>query len=300
MEEVIQNGQLVKDLTLTNRVLNSQKGQYSKKRIQEEVALLVYYYPIRYLGFTEDENSDFFSTIFDKLPTMIAEFTYKGIPFEWFISRVIKTRAKSFKKNIAKREIRRATVRASLIETPLDTNEVQEPPSDYTPLPAYIKGLQIKKGICQTIVARRQILCLTLIAASELPEAQLDQLLTMCGCSKTVFNQWVAEIQELKKGKREQLNVYVQRRNKIYILLMETKSFLACCIKDEQKEILRKKILEYEKRLKKLQKTIGRFSLAPSHKEISKVTGIPRGTVSTTLARSKQLIRNIEHSISEK
>ncbi len=288
------------NLEFTYRVLQSQCGTYSEKEIHEEVALYIYQYPIHYLGFTEDENSEFFSMIYESIPKIIKEFTYKGIPFESFIAKVLHIRANSFRKNRSRQEVRKAAVRASIEYEESSRETVFEPPVDYNPLPAYIKGLRIKQGMCQTILARRQILCLTLIAADEIPEAQLDKLLTMCGCDKTTFNKWTAEILKMKKKKREQLNLHIQRRNKIYILLMETKSFLNCCIKAEQKAILEQKIINYERRLQKLQKTIGQFSLAPSHKDLSEVTGIPRGTISTTLARSKQLLRKIEGTISEK
>ncbi len=287
------------NLDFTNRVLQSQCGAYSQKRVHEEVALYIYQYPIRYLGFTEDENSEFFSTIYESIPKIIKEFTYKGVPFESFIAKVMHTRANSFRKNSTRKEVRKAAVRATIEYEENSRDTVFEPATEYTPLPAYVKGLHIKQGVCQTILARRQILCLTLIAADEIPEAQLDKLLAMCGCKKSTFTKWTTEILKLKKRKREQLNLHIQRRNKIYILLMETKSFLHCCIKPEQKAILEKKIIRYENRLEQLQKTIGQFSMSPSHKDLSKVTGIPRGTISTTLARSKQLLRKIAETIEE-
>ncbi len=299
METSVIEAEVNKNLEFTNRILQSQCGSYSKKKAHEEVALYIYQYPIRYLGFSEDENSEFFSTIYESIPKIIKEFIYKGIPFEHFIAKVVHIRANSFRKNRKRQEVRKAAVRASLEYEESTIEAVFDQAIEYKPLPAYVKGLHIKHGMCQTILARRQILCLTLIAADEIPEAQLDKLLAMCGCEKATFTKWTTEILRLKRRKREQLNLHIQRRNKIYILLMETKSFLHCCIKPEQKAILEKKIIRYEDRLQKLQKTIGQFSIAPSHKDLSEVTGIPRGTISTTLARSKQLLRKIEGTMLE-
>ncbi len=280
---------------LTQKVIKMQKGRYSKKKLLEEVALFLYHFPTRYFGLSPDENSDFFLNVFQEIPRLLDTFEYTNIPFERFLIKVMQRRIVCLHKKHTLGIIRETTVMSVVESEQAIQSEnqnfvhemVEDISADYTPKIAHsllYPSRPRKDGL------NRELLCPTLIAADEIPTKQLMKLLTFCGCSKKQFFQWNHELRECKEKKRQQLQKLMKVKNKMYILLMEHQTFLRYAVSPQKQVELQEKIGVYKERLEILQNRIASYSLAPTHKEISQVTGIPLGSVSAGLAKFKEEI----------
>lgn len=289
---------------LTSKVLACQKGRYSKKKLLEEVALLVYEIPVKYFRLSQDENSEFFISVFRTLPNLIKEFTYRKVPFESCLFKLIELRLSRTLKNNKKTDIRHHIVshviRKDVISTQrhapsFEATMVEDISAVYAPLPKYKQALELDScGVMpESSGNKKGLLCLTLLAADELSVPQLTELLYMCGCPKDKFFLWLRELKNLQTRKIEHLNHLRTVRNKVYILLLEHQTFLQYAVDSEKQEELQGKIARYEERLKFLQQRIARYTITPSQREISVVTGIPQGTIGAAIANGKSLLTKI-------
>ncbi len=286
---------------LTESVLAAQKGRYPMEKLFDEVAIFIYHYPLWSLHLTADENSEFFLVTYGDIPRIINSFTYHGVPFEYYLKRVIRDRARYYQMRSLHKEDRLTIVHTSYMKDTYDVDSWGEEMVDsvldqttmYTPTDSSKRALDLNKDD-QIPHSRNRIrqalLQLTLMAADDISPKQLTKLLHMCGCPLDKFFQWNRALRKLKDEKRARLQSQICIRNKHYIHLLEYQTLLQCSVSPEKQDALKEKIVRCERLLKASQEMVRSYSTAPTQKDIAHVLGIPMGTVSSQMATGKKLL----------
>lgn len=240
----------------------------------------------RYLS--EDERSDFFCFFYPKLTSLIQRFQYNGISFTAYLNKTIRFQVKGFR--ISKiRENRLQKLYGSV----LFWENVEEEELTYgvetCMIPRQVrKVLKIEgDGKIHDPAYQRRLLYLILKNAYFIDLESLDYLAVLGGFEPKWLLQIVEEIRSFLLFKEVRLAGLIKRRNLTLLKIYRLQELLTWSDESSKKELLFQ-IQKSRKRLAEYIADIRKVHFYPTNREISLITGIPKGTIDSSLFELKR------------
>jgi hypothetical protein len=254
--------------------------------------LYIYTYICKYKNFDQDDRHEFILYFYPTLRKALHTFRYKGIPFEHYLTFLVSRRIKTFLKNkMRAKELKNIT---NIIF------QSHKSPSLSPCYPQYEINNRIKKilaisarGKIQNNAARKRFLFFIAKKAKDLTLDDLELVSQLTDYKQNWLHDKMFELKRNLKQREKRLNLYIERKNKLFlkVILLERKIFKES--DSTQKQILHKKLKKINKHYTSILKKINKISLSPSHREIAQVLDVPKGTIDTSLYKLKYLLRNI-------
>ncbi len=278
--------------SLTVDVLRYQKTGSGLPELLERIGLIVYRYPARHARWDEDQCSDFFCYFFPKVPGLIRRFTYQGRPFEVYLIACIRWRLKTYAKSMAHSAARYRATR----EPSFWPHLVRESSTEYTHshITEHAPNASVSEhasrmfkveedGVIRDPVSKRRVLFLLLKTALEIDDEMIEKVVRLTGIDRD----WTfCKIQELKacmSDRLSRLELLRGRRNHAFYRIHYLKERLGVEVEESKIAELTSCLLQEEAHLRRAIATISKIPMAPTHRDIASVLGIPKGSVDSAL-----------------
>ncbi|MBI9102653.1 MAG: hypothetical protein JEY99_09570 [Spirochaetales bacterium] len=267
---------------LTEAVKKYQRYQMDLKTVVDVIAIAVYYYPPMRNKWDEDQCSEFFCYFHSRIAPMIKRFKDQGSPFEALLKVALQYQMKTFaskqkKKNVEERVLTNGNFweKTLMIETKL--NETQEIEDRYEPPFSLIEELNHNDG------KRQRLLILLMRVAPAISEAHLLHFITITGYDKVWVEEKLREIRLLSSRIEERKELCRKRKNNalfnVYCIHEQLQSYQS----SEERTILIEKLEKSKRTIRNAEKMMNQIPTGPTHKQISEVLNIPKGTVDSGL-----------------
>ncbi len=272
--------------SLTEQVLAYQQTGKGYPRLAEAVSLVVYNYPRRCCGFTEDDRGDFLLFFHPRISALVRRFRPMGKPFEVYLRSTLRWQLKSYaaRKTRSQRRDRlfsRQDMWSDLTGDPVCAPgcEEDEPCSWDRILGAQRNATTDEAGRLRDRSLRKRLLIAGMKSSATLLPSEVDRLVRLTGISiKEIAHQ--CEVLRLRASSRlARYEVLSARRNRTFVRMQ--------CLQEEVRETPAGDRLErLQRSYRKLARRFARASReatavirTPTHREIADVLGVPKGSV---------------------
>jgi hypothetical protein len=263
---------------LTRAVLDFQASGIGWDELIRSLSLFVYRYPRRYSWCTEDDCSDFFILFYPRLLRIVARFRYDGRPFEAYLRSCLRWQLLSF---AGRRHARLR--RDRVLGLPDAWGAVQEEGPGYAddqtdwarPEPFAVD----EHGRLVCVHGVRQVLLLLMKCVMDAGDQLIDHVAYVTGYNRF----WLFHAAEqLKAGlarRRQRLENLCRKRCACFFQLLMLRDELANCCDPLRREILRERSAAEHRRFRAIGREIASVPRSPTHQDIARVLGIPKGSV---------------------
>lgn len=308
-----------KALSLTERVLYYQKTGLGYEELVQDLALQIYYYPLRKRWGDEDDAGDFYLFVYPRLTRMLQNYQPKQIPFEhyfhvnlyWLLHSYFKRKQQTESTWRIKPCINYYMQSGSETE---NSGEPVAPGADAdevicesflttaVALPhngSYVFQLLKKffklneQGVVSNATGKYRLLILILRYGSCLKEEELTYLAAMADYDFKQLKEHLENLKVITEKKTRKLEALCGKRNQV---------FFRCCLLEEQavknphqekSDGLAVKISNYREKMASYSRQLAGHKLYPSYRKIARELGLPRGTVDTAVRSIKKSLANI-------
>ena len=283
-------GQEPSEQTLTDMVLEYQKGNLSYDAISGHISLYAYDYPRRTKHWDQDLCSDFFVYVHPRLKRFVDSFVYTDLPFEAYLNVSLKHQMNSFINEIKQKEAKEMVFSKMCASGSLDEDgslykiydtfkyEISEPPTTY----------RIKIGQART---RRRLFFLALSHPDQLDDAAIERVAASTGYSADYISSCCLAIKERVQEKREALQRMRERKSGFYFQILVIQDRIMNEPDPGKRVWLEEQIKRLRYRIERISQRISvKTACLVSHKDIAEVLGISKGTVDSSLFYFKRRI----------
>lgn len=269
--------------TLTDMVLNYQKGLLSFDAISGHISLYVYDYPRRTKRWTQDLCSDFFVFVHPRLKKIADSFVFSGTPFEAYLNVSLKHQMNSFISKIREKEVKETLFCKMCASGSLEEEdsfyriydtfnyEISEPAVKY----------RTRIGQART---RRRLFFLALSHPDQLDDAAIDRLAASTGYSPDYISSCCLAIKEKVQDKREALQRLRERKNGLYFQILVIQDRIMNETDPEKRIWLEEQVHRLRQRIERVSnKILAKSACLVSHQDLADVLGISKGTVDSSL-----------------
>ncbi len=278
---------------LTRRVVRYQISGTDFAMVYAQITTIVYRFPQRNSRCTEDDCGDFLLFFQARINTVVKRFCYRGISFEAYLLANLKWQLRTY---LRRRDHSCERVRVALrpllwTDTVLreDTGLTlhQAAPPFAAPLAA--QKPRIRNPRSET--DRRRLLIIVLKACLYVREAELPLIALALSCDTQWLRECWLRLRLRLICRRSRSEELVTRRNRLYVTVYGIHHQLSECSDEENHSRLYRELQLLQQRLARVRCQLSRVPHAPTNLEISEVTGIPKGTVDSSLYYAKRKLR---------
>lgn len=282
-----------KDMCLTERVLRYQQTGKNYSELIGEIYKFTYKYLRKVKRLPREQYNDFFFFLLPMLKKITENFRYQGIIFEHYLEYILKLRMNNYLRKKQKIEQKWKILKnISFWENYYHKTGIMEKAHTIDPRIAAIFQIN-NQGYIQDPACRKRFLLYALKRARELDQ---DDVVIIAQYTRYDKNWLTTIIEKLKKGlnkKEIRYNTLVEKRNRAFFYLNIIEEKLSKTIEPEKKIKLQKQLQNLRKILYNAVHEISRIPFSPTHKEIARVLGIPKGSIDTSMHRLKNLLKGI-------
>lgn len=268
---------------LTEKVLRYQRTRSGLSEIMDDVAQRVYFFPRRKLGWDDDVCGEFYLFFYPRLVRLLDRFRDQGKPFESYLCAVLAWQLRNFARE-RKRGERSWNVALRIEPGEWDLERQGEPSERRQTSPEVLSasGSEIAR-IIRTSSDQRNLLFLILKCSRTLDEGRAAALADLAGVSKQRLVGLMRDLSHLRETRLERLETFRRRRNGAFsqVRLLETE--LQGEPDERRRDEITGRLVKARRRMKSAMARMARVGLAPTNREISKILGIPKGTVDSGL-----------------
>lgn len=270
---------------LTQMVIDYQKTGTGLQETMEFIAIHSYHLLRKRPKTDPDDISDFFCKFYPRIPAMIKRFQYNGISFYHYLYSTLKWHFRTFIVSRQKQErLKFYFERETFWNDPYweDNIEVCEP--DYSITPAASEVLDVgPSGKISNPAYSKRLLLLTLKESHHVDTHLARCVSIITGLSlEWIFNR-IQSLKELIFIRRSRLEELQERRNRYYVNIYSLHVELIGEINEDKREWIAERLGELKTRIDFTRREITKISRAPTHREISTILGIPKGSVDSGL-----------------
>ena len=272
---------------LTPLVLDYQSGKIDEETVLNQCSLFVFWKLQKDPRLDEDVRQDFFLAFLRYVKKSLVTFCYQGIPFERYLLAVMKKRIISFHRSCRRERLYwRIASDASFAPAYRAEEAAGWPLLERTASLLRIDGAD---GPAKPL-HRKWFLVWMLKHNRFMADDDIRTVARLSGRDE----RWVADrVACLRAGtafRERRLAVLRRRRNRLFV----TARVLELRVREEPESEARQTWsarLERKRRsLRNVIHIISRVGLYPSHRQIARATGIPKGTVDSIIARLKKML----------
>jgi len=280
---------------LTEKVLRYQRTKSGLSEIMAELAQRVYFFPRRKMGWDDDACGEFYLFFHPRLVRLLDRFRDQGKPFESYLCAVLAWQLRNFARERKRGERSwNVALRIEPREWDVEAREASLEETEHR-VPADVlsaSGSEIARLI-RTSSDRRNLLFLILKCSRRLEEGKAASLAELAGVSKQRLAGLMSELSQLREARVERLETFRCRRNGAFsqVRLLETE--LQGELDERKRQELACRLVKARRRMKSAMARMARVGLAPTNKEISRILGIPKGTVDSGLYWLKKKLAEV-------
>jgi DNA-directed RNA polymerase specialized sigma24 family protein len=276
---------------LTEKVLRFQRTREGLSDIVDELAPRVYRFPRRKMGWDEDACGDFYVFVHPRLIRLIDRFRDQGRPFESYLWAVLNWQLRNFARE-RKRGERAWNVSLRLEpERPGSRAALEDPSED-----AAAEPLRLPPGVASIIRSdadRRNFLFLALKCSRCIEPENATYLSGIAGIIPERLLSLALELRQMRVSRERRLETFRCRRNKAFAQARLLETELQAEVEPRRKETLEIRLGRARQRMKSALKRMARVGLSPTNLEISRVVGVPKGTVDSGLYWLKRKLASV-------
>lgn len=282
--------------SLTSQIHAYRRGELSRQDLIERVSVYLYTYLHKRFDQERDSASEIFCYLYDRLPTMIDRFVFRGRPFEAYLHITLNRSILSYY-----RQQKRAFRLQRYSERIYCQDRLYSLPDQRSYPSLALEGRAVdyfavtKKRIPSPYLSRR---LLVLICKSALQATEEQIRLT---AELTAVDQgWLEEtLKDLKAG----MSARTGRHTRLKAMRRSYMAQAAVCREEvadlgsghpESNE--REKLKELNRRIRRINAAIERLPLSPTHGEIARLLSMPKGSVDSCLHYLKSGLDDSYHA----
>jgi len=294
------------DRTLTEDVLEYQSSRHGLEPLIERLALFVYRYPRMHLGWNEDDCGEFFCEFYPKLRRLVERFEYHGKPFEVYLIVTLKWQLRTYAGRKAAENLQLRVLAQENFWTCDRSSETQheealsaldiDDPAELEIPPCICSLLKIdhRKRITDPSTKKR-FLILALMSAVRLTESLIARIAYLTGYDPDWIHGLIEELRSRVQTRRSRLLHLAQKRNGCFFRVYCLQEQLRLVAEDHLRRELCRQIAHEELRLTNTLEEISRLPLAPTHRDVAEVLGVPKGTVDSGLYYLKESLTALSY-----
>lgn len=272
---------------LTTTLALYRLGECAREAVLAQASLFVYHRLALYPSLDEDSRQDFFLSFLPYLERTIDQFQLREIPFEHYLSMIIKRRIKTF----FRRRNRLASFwRIAQDECISALYRPAEKTIGITPEHfARVLGARGDNSLPKQSL-RKRFLVWAMRNCRRFSVADIPRIALFADESAQLVAEKIALLQKSMQNREERFSRLKERRNKLYFAsrVLEWK-ILRELDPDKRGEMVAK-LARRKRALANIRHRISRVNLRPTHRMIARVLGMPKGSVDSALARIHQTL----------
>lgn len=271
------------DDALTQLVLDYQSGRLTLERVRDPILLEAFAHLRRYRRKGEDEVSEFLLAFHLRVQGLVDRFRYRGLPFRHYLLRCLRWQWNTFRAERAQDRRRSVLVADQGLGMP-DSFLLAEPSVEWT------------TTVTLSDACRKRLVLLVLKAAPYLELDHLELLSHETGADLV----WLQACQYRLRASTE-----VRRRRRAGLVDKRGLAFYRRLMAEDEArrepDPLRRSVHEhraalYRTRLVNLSRQQDSTSVAPTHAEVARLLGAPKGSVDSGLHHLKKELASVYNS----
>lgn len=267
---------------LTQAVLDCQAGALPFEEVRNRVLVEAFEHLRRYRRKSEDEVSDFLLDFHGRIEGMVGRFRFQGRPFRHFLYRSLRWRWNTFRA-LASRQRRLAWLA-------FDTGWGQwtsEPP----PEPVSFADESPASDLAP--VTRRRLVLLALKAAPYLTDVQLEEVSRQAGVDVAWLQACQERLKASTQGRHDRWELLAEKRSDAYCRRLQAEDDASREPDPDRRALHEHRAGLYRSRLSSLTRQQAALSTAPTHREVARVAGLPKGSVDSGLYHLKRTLASV-------
>ncbi len=274
---------------LTEKVLAFQHSGRGRELLVHEIALFVYSSFILKTSLSEDQTGEFLCFFYRDMDHLINRFSYQGKPFEAYLNFILKWRIKSFLSRISKKK-----EAVSIVNDARFVNIIQQ---EYPVLKKESVRVDPQTAeLVQSTTDKKRILILFMKEYVTSDPEYLPHVAHMTGFPEKWIEARAEMLKRMVYRRIKRYRVLSEKRNRTFFKLFLTEKKLADAYTTEDISTYAAEIKVLNKRLILTNKELSRVSFHPTNREISIVTGIPKGTIDSGLFYLRKLLNDTRNT----
>jgi hypothetical protein len=279
---------------LTRRVIDYQKTGDGLDRLIHQISELVYRFPATQNGFSDEDGAEFLLRFLPRITRLIDRYRETGKSFESYLATTLRWQIKSLAADRSGERIQltalrgpgselRDAERSRITRTAL---EVHEP---MNPVPSPIHTTAGRCTLLRSAQGRR-LIHLSLKMAERLSEADYRRVAAVSGCDPDwLIGCWHA-LRDGYSEQRERRAAVGERRDRAWFQVRCLQYRLQLVLDDDEREVVNRRLAMWRRRYEHARHVLARMHCGPSHADIARVLGVPKGTVDSSVFYGKREI----------
>lgn len=264
---------------LTQAVLQFQQGVVPLDQVRNLILVETFLHLSRYRKKGEDEVSEFLLDFHSRIPRLVDRFRPQGLPFRHYLLRTLRWQWNSFKAERARQ--RRVD---SLASTMWAGDEVAEP-GEFE-----VEGEELEPSVVLEAVGRRRLVLLALKSATYLNDRQVEVVSRQSGADLAWLQACQHRLRASTLARVHRNHALVERRGEALHRRLLAEEDARREVDPERRARCEHRAELYRSRLASLDRQKHILSLSPTHQELARVLGMPKGTVDSSLYHLKRAL----------
>lgn len=264
------------DDTLTQLVLRYQDGTVSLEKVRNRVMVEAFSHLSRYRRKGEDDVSEFLLGFHGRIEGLLGRFECRGLPFRHFLVRSLRWQWNTFRADRAKQR------RQAWLATDLGLG------SDDAEAVAEGGTAAWRPVFTLSPVTRRRLVLLALKAAPWLEEDHLEAVSRQTGVELSWLQACQHQLKAATDRRRCRRELLVEKRGEVFYRRLLAEDDARREADPERRQVHERRASLYRSRLASLTRQQRSLSTAPTHLELARVLGMPKGSVDSSLYHLKK------------
>jgi hypothetical protein len=266
---------------LTQAVLDYQAGTIPLDAVRNQILILSFEHLRRYRKKSEDEVSEFVLDFYDRIAGLVGRFRPQGRPFRHYLLRCLRWRWNTFRAV----ESRRRRLALLACDTGWGEWNADGPePSAVAESPA--------EPVLDA-VSRRRLVLLALKSSPFLDDAQLEEVSRQSGVDLAWLQACQNRLNVSAARRHDRWEVLVEKRSDAYRRRVQAEDEASREPDPARRQDLERRATMYRNRLESLTRQQRSLSTAPTHLEVARVVGMPKGSVDSGLYHLKRQLTSV-------
>ncbi|MEI8096450.1 MAG: hypothetical protein WCG80_19735 [Spirochaetales bacterium] len=266
---------------LTQRVLAVQAGLQPRKDVEDSILLMVFQHLRNYHRNDEDDVSGFLLEFAGRIGGLVDRFEDRGIPFQHYLMRSMRWQWTSYK---ARRD--HETAQGMLLAEP-DNLDYGTPEQGLNPDNA-AQAVGAAMAPLEDPTLQSRLLMLALKQATLLEESQIEEICRLASVDLSWLQALVQEVRQLVEPQQERKQHLTERQSEVYWQRLVAEARARREPDPDRRALWEKRAAMYRERLANLQTRRTAMTVVPTHLDLSRLLGIPKGTVDSGIYHLKK------------
>ena len=279
-----------------DRVLKYRQTNKGFEELVRIISLHVYSILRNHYKMDDDERSDFFCTYYPKIPGLIERFKYFGTPFDGYLNKSIIWSIKAYRSAKSRqRSLQKASLTEPffLVSPDIDFTEIKELPLCISASARKVLRLQEKEEVLSDTIKQR-ILYIYLIEANYVDERLKEGIIQITGYKKKWLETCTQKLKVKVERRLDRIKTIRNSRNSAFFKFQILQEKISFAENENEKLKLKEEISKLRNKIYKMNKTISKAPARPTHKDISDVLKIPRGSIDSGIHYIKTSFKEID------